>query len=337
MPVPLPLPFHVFASSISRHSVTSPTSAPARSPRRTALLWALRIGGTLAGVAYTLTLIEPGKLDDAFTRIPPIAFVLATALVAANVLAGALRWRVLLDAYGATAPPPMPRLVRLSFVGFFYNNYLPGAVAGDVVRGVATREAFGDDGLTGNLAVVLVERALGLFALFALLAIGLLLAGGDLDTGSLWLWTAIGSTGAAAIVVGLVVARRLAPRLPPALGRVAGRVPAIVDGGAFARGAVFSVATQGLVALAGWVLLHAVHSEVGLAAGLLVVPLAAATTFLPITVGGAGAREAVFISLCARLFGFPAEDALAASLSLWFAHLAVGGLGGVLVALRGTR
>jgi len=45
---------------------------------------------------------------------------------------------------------------------------------------------------------------------------------------------------------------------------------------------------------------------------------------LPITVGGAGAREAVYIQLCVPLFGMPEESALAASIGLWGAHLAVG-------------
>ncbi|HET9987659.1 MAG TPA: hypothetical protein VFQ65_04050, partial [Kofleriaceae bacterium] len=81
--------------------------------------------------------------------------------------------------------------------------------------------------------------------------------------------------------------------------------------------------------LAGWVLLAAL-APIGFGASLLVVPLAAATTFLPITVGGAGAREAVFIKLGASLFLMPESDAVAASLALWLAHLVVGAIGGVL-------
>lgn len=317
--------------------MTTAPSAPPPSALRRILAWALRLGGTAAAVAYTLTLVDVGQLDDALARLPLPALALAIALVAANVVAGALRWRALLDAYGATAPPPLPRLVRLSFIGFFYNNYLPGAVAGDVVRGVAIRESFGAGGVTGNLAVVLVERALGLFALFALLALGLAVAGDRAGTGGLWLWTALGTGGALAIVVGLVLARRLALGLPGALGRIAGGLPGIVSLPAFVHGVVLSIVTQGLVAAAGWALLHAGHPEVDLAGALLLVPLAAATAFLPITVGGAGAREAVFVTLGGRLFGLPAEDALAASLALWFAHLAVGAVGGALVATRGTR
>ena len=87
---------------------------------------------------------------------------------------------------------------------------------------------------------------------------------------------------------------------------------------------MLSVATQVLVALAGWVLLRAIEPRVDLGASLLIVPLAAATTFLPITVGGAGAREAVYVTLGASLFHMPRADALAASLALWLAHLVVG-------------
>jgi hypothetical protein len=51
---------------------------------------------------------------------------------------------------------------------------------------------------------------------------------------------------------------------------------------------------------------------------------------LPITVGGAGAREAVYVTLGARLFHMPRSDALAASLALWLAHLVCGAVGGAL-------
>lgn len=297
----------------------------------------LRVLGTAAGLAYIATLVDVAGARAALGRIPVTAFALASALVTGNVIAGAVRWRVLLRAYGATAIPATPRLVYLYFVAFFYNNFLPGAVAGDVGRGVVTRDAFATEGATGALAVVLVERALGLLGLFVLLAGGLATAGHAIDTSDLWLWTVLGCLGACALVVSLAAARRLAPHLPAALARHAGQLPAVHDRGAFATAVVLSVATQGLVALAGWVLLAAL-APISPGASLLVVPLAAATTFLPITVGGAGAREAVYVALCGRLFGMAEADALAASLGLWLAHLAVGAAGGLaqLAARRGA-
>ncbi|MCW5809141.1 MAG: flippase-like domain-containing protein [Deltaproteobacteria bacterium] len=300
---------------------------------------ALRVLGTAAGIGWIATHVDLDQARSALARIPIATFVAAAALVAANVVAGAVRWKVLLRAYGAVRIPPLAHLVRLYFVAFFYNNYLPGAVAGDVARGVVTRDAFGE-GATGALAVVLVERALGLFALFALLGAGLVATRGELDSGTLWWWTLLGGAGACALVAGIPIARRIAPHLPGFVGRIAGKLPSLVDARAFGLAIALSVATQALIALAGWILLAAVApagtAPVGLGASLLVVPLAAATTFLPITVGGAGAREAVYVALCGSLFGMPEGDALAASLGLWLAHLAIGAAGGA-VQVAGSR
>jgi len=292
--------------------------------------WLVRWLGTAAGIAYVATLIDLDAVQGAFRKLSPAALVLAIALVAANVVAGALRWRVLLTAYGAESRPSLARSIQLYFVSFFYNNYLPGAVAGDVVRGVVTRDAFGDRGATAGIAVVLVERALGLFGVFLLLAIGLAAAGSSLDTGSLAVWSAIGIAGSFSLVLALPFTRKIAPLLPGAVRRIAERVPALCSASAFAGAALLSVVTQVLIALAGYVLLHSISPAVDLGASLLIVPLAAATTFLPITVGGAGAREAVYVTLGASLFGMAKSDALAASLALWLAHLLVGAVGLVL-------
>lgn len=300
---------------------------------------ALRVLGTGAGLAYIATRVDVSDARSALARIPVLSFALAVALVAANVVAGAVRWRILMRAYGATAIPPLPRAIYLYFVSFFYNNYLPGAVAGDVGRGVVARDAFATEGATGALAVVLVERALGLFALFALLAVGILTTGSAIDSRDLWLWTGLGCAGSLFLVLAIAGARRLAPTLPAFLAKRAAKLPVLHDRRAFAVATAWSLATQALTAAAGWVLLVSLVPSIGLGASLLLVPLAAATTFLPITVGGAGAREAVYITLGGRLFGMSVPDALAASLGFWFAHLAVAACGGVaqLVARRQTR
>jgi glycosyltransferase 2 family protein len=294
----------------------------------------LRWLGTAAGAAYIASIVSLEDLRASSGRLSTTALVLAVTLVGLNVVAGALRWRVLLTAYGATSRPPLARAIHLYFVSFFYNNFLPGAVAGDVVRGVVTRDSFGERGATAGLAVVLVERALGLFGVFMLLGIGLATAGRSLDTGALWIWSTLGIAGSLALVLMLPFTRRLARFMPGPLKRMAEKVPELVVPFAFASAAALSVLTQVLIALAGYVLLNAIDPRVDIGASLLIVPLAAATTFLPITVGGAGAREAVYVTLGASLFQMPRSDALAASLALWFAHLAVGAAGGILQLLE---
>jgi glycosyltransferase 2 family protein len=294
----------------------------------------LRLVGTAAGLTWIALTVDLEEAGAALARISIATFALAALLVAANVVVGAVRWHVLMRAYGATEIPPLSRLVYLYFVAFFYNNYLPGAVAGDVGRGVVTRGAFGEAGATGALAVVVVERALGLFALFALLALGLLTAGQSIDTGSLWVWTAIGCAGSCALVAAIPASRRLARVLPGPLRRIAEKLPELRDGKQFAFAIVLSLGTQVFIALAGWLILAAL-APVAFTTSLLVVPLAAATTFLPITVGGTGAREAAYVELC-KMLGMAKGPALAASLGLWLAHLVVGAIGGV-AQLAGRR
>lgn len=289
----------------------------------------LRLAGTAAAIIWISTQVDLEGSWCALGRIPLATFGLAALLVAGNVVISAVRWRLLLHAYGAQRVPGLVRLVRLYFIAFFYNNYLPGAVGGDVGRGIVTRDAFDSEGATGALAVVLVERALGMLALFVLLGCGVVVAGGSLDTGALVWWTVIGGAGSCALVAALPFGRRIAPYLPGPLRRVAATLPVLRAGRPFVDALVLALVAQLLIVLAGWVLLAAL-AELPVAAPLLIVPLAAATAFLPITVGGAGAREAVYVALCGRLFGMPEVDALAASLGLWFAHLAAGAVGGVL-------
>lgn len=291
--------------------------------------WLLRWLGTAAGIGYIATLIDVDDVRAAFGRISLGAWLAAIGLVGLNVVIGATRWRSVLAAYGALTRPDLWRATRLYFISFFYNNFLPGAVAGDVVRGVVTRDVFGERGATAGLAVVLVERALGLFGVFLLLALGLLAAGQSLDTGSLWAWSAAGIAGSFALVLALPFARRLAPALPGTLRGIAERVPELESRGQFVLAAIQSVLTQVCIAVAGFVLLREVAPSVDFGAALLIVPLAAATTFLPITVGGAGAREAVYVTLGASLLHVARADALAASLALWLAHLINGAIGGV--------
>jgi uncharacterized membrane protein YbhN (UPF0104 family) len=299
--------------------------------------WLVRWLGTAAGIAYVATLIDLDEVAAAAAKISVGAWLAAIALVGLNVVIGAARWRSVLAAYGALARPDLWRATQLYFVAFFYNNYLPGAVTGDVVRGVVARDVFGERGATAGLAVVLVERALGLLGVFLMLAIGVAAARDALDTGSLGVWCALGIAGSLALVLALPFARRLAPLLPRQLRTIAERVPALASPGAFVGAAVQSVLTQVCIALAGYVLLHAIEPRVDLGASLLIVPLAAATTFLPITVGGAGAREAVYVTLGASLFHMARADALAASLALWLAHLINGAIGGVIQLVSRSR
>lgn len=293
--------------------------------------WLLRWIGTGLGVAYLIAIVDVDSLAGALARIPIGIVPVAFAVISSSLVVGAVRWRALMIAYGAIAPPTLATAVRLYFVAAFYNTYLPGGVAGDLVRGVVVRDSFRDRGTTEAIAVVLVERVLGLLGMCALVAIGLVLVGPRLATTSTWWWWSAAGAGLAVVaVLMLPLGRRLAPYLPRPLSGIAARLPVMSRRWYFASAALLSLGTQLVTTVTGWLFLREVHPAVTFADALFIVPLSAATGYLPITVAGLGAREAVFVSLCSQVLGMSAGDGLAASLLMWATTLMTGVLGGIL-------
>lgn len=296
----------------------------------------VRIVVTVAAFAWVLLRSDLGSVGTALMSISPLALLVAAALTMGNLVVGAARWRVMLAAYGAAHLPPLGELVRLNYIGFFYNTWLPGGVGGDVVRAVASRRAFGDEGTTGAAAVVFVDRVLGLTGLFLVVASTALvhpLHGAD--DRLVLVGSALGIVVSVAAVVAIALSRRLAPHLPGRIGAIVGRLPAIVRFGPFAVALLLSIVTQTVVALTGHAIVSALAPSVGLSSSLVVVPLAMATAFLPFLVGGTGAREEVFAQLYGAV-GVPAGSAVAASLLVYVTQLLVGLIGAALPAPAAT-
>jgi uncharacterized protein (TIRG00374 family) len=90
------------------------------------------------------------------------ALTLGLAICAVAVGMTFVRWYVLVVAQGL---PIAPRdVLRLGLIGFFFNNFLPGSVGGDVVKAAfLVRE---QSRRTLAVATVLLDRVIGLAGLF---------------------------------------------------------------------------------------------------------------------------------------------------------------------------
>jgi hypothetical protein len=309
-------------------------SDAARASRRRAIRFAIQLLGTSAGFLWIGLTVDLRAVGSAVRTLPITSFLAAVALSFVGLFVGAARWQVLLRAYGAPSIPRFSRLAQLYFVGFFYNTYLPGGVGGDVVRGVVTRESFGDAGATRALTVVLVERVLGLGGLLALVAALLTFApprGFEGVAG----FAALGVVGALAGVASIAFARRLGPKLPGPIGRLASSLPELANVPAFALAFAMSLVTQSIVGLGGYAILRGLTDVLSMGDAFVIAPLASATAFLPFTVGGAGAREAAYVFV-GEPMGLSATDATAASLLVWAAQLVVAAMGGLLQLFRRT-
>lgn len=304
------------------------TEAGAR--RRRYLRWG-RIAVTIAAVGYLASRVEPRDVLAAFQRLSLAAALIAIGVVFFGLFCGMVRWWLLLRAYGAIDLPRHTRIAHLYFVGHFYNTYAPGGVGGDVIRGVAGRKAFGDvdwASATSGVAVVFIERVIGVSALLVLAA-GAYLLNPIPGIENVGLWAALGLGAAAAALIGIAVAPRLAPILPEALGKPLRALPRLFSIGPFMAAVLLSLIIHSINIVAGHAIVSSLEPSVTFAQSAVVMPLIGASAFFPFTVGGAGVREAAFAALYGTV-GVPEASAYAASLCFWATQLITAGVGGVL-------
>jgi hypothetical protein len=289
-----------------------------------------RIGVTIAAFGYLASRVDPGDVVAAFQRLSWSAALVAVTVVFFGLVCGMVRWRLLLRAYGAIDLPSCPRVAHLYFVGHFYNTYAPGGVGGDVIRGVAGRKAFGDldwASATSGVAVVFIERVIGVSALLVLAA-GAYLIRPIPGMESVGLWAGLGLATAAATLLGIAFAPRLAPHLPEKIGKPLRALPRLYSAWPFLAAVFLSLVIHSVNIVAGHAIMHSLEPSVTFAQSAVVMPLIGASAFFPLTVGGAGVREAAFAALYGTV-GVPEAAAYAGSLSFWATQLITAGVGGV--------
>jgi uncharacterized membrane protein YbhN (UPF0104 family) len=294
--------------------------------------WLLRLGATAAalGVWWWIARVSVPELLQALVRIAPTAALVALGLTFANLGVGAIRWQILMRAYGAVWVPPVAVLGRAYLVGMFFNTFLPANVGGDVLRAHLTRKAF--PRVPGAYLIVLIERVFGLAGLFLLASTVLLLHPiPGVDT-----WLAVSCLLLAlAGAASPLLARPFGRLLPWRLRELASNMPSVRVPRLLLLVLALSVCTQTVVALIGHSLIDSLWPAVTLADSLVLIPVALIATYLP-TIAGLGAREAAFVVLFGTV-GVPEADATAASLAMLAVYLVVALTGGLVHVLFPAR
>lgn len=308
-----------------------PTSADVggAAPSRRSVLKVIQIVVTLGAFAYLFQATDWNSVQRAYSRASLSAFLGACAIYYVAIALGTVRWRLLLTALGAERPVPLSRLFRLYVIGQFYNTYVPGGVGGDFVRGFAIRDVFGRRGAAGSLATVMVERAMGLGGMFFVVATTTFFFPLEVAEGLAWVG-AVGVLLALGGFAGLAFARRVASHLPERLGALLGRLPVLTKFWPVPPAILTAISTHVLTAYAGHLLITAVDPSVELTESLTLVPLALASAYLPISVGGLGVVEAALVQMLGMV-GVPEGDAFVAAIMLRLCQWAVSAPGGLLV------
>lgn len=321
----------------------APPSAP--SPERGALLsrlWRGRVGLFLR-IAFTVLpfawLAQRVRLDEVASNVARVGALnlgLATIAFGLAFLPATLRWRALMQAYGADETPPFFELLRHQLVCAYY-NVLPSGMAGDLVRAQRVR-AFLPNATT-SFAVVFVERIAGLIGLLLLAALTSLASFFGKGIGTELIIEAFVLTMALALGASLALfgVPYLVDRYPalgdrlrrvPLAGAVLLRIPKPRSVIGLGKAVLLSLGTQGFALSSISLLLRPVVDPAQLIGCVQVAPLAILLTYISITPGGVAQREAIY----AYLFAFanvPESTSVAVSLSYLFAQMMVAGVGGL--------
>ncbi|GGT91725.1 hypothetical protein GCM10010244_15760 [Streptomyces coeruleorubidus] len=251
--------------------------------------------GTIAGVVILGVLLwrlGTGVFLDGLRRIDATTLVLALGIGLVTTVFSAWRWALV--ARSLRIRLPFGPAVADYYRALFLNAALPGGVLGDVHRAVRHGQSEGD--VRRGVKAVVLERAAGQIALFALGAVVLLTMPSPVLAQARHIapLAVLAALGALAVVLAL----RMNRPAPSRRGRALRAMLTEAREGLLSRRNGPGVVVSSVVVLAGYVAMFVLAARVaGAAASVAVlVPLAVLALLamgLPLNVGGWGPREGV--------------------------------------------
>ena len=313
---------------------------------RDKLTTALKIVISLALIALAFYMVDLRAVALQLRRAQPIYFVLALLLYMLAIVVNGAKWQVLLRAQGVLVP--FAAVLRFIFTGFFFNNFLPANVGGDVMRGFSLAR-YTDRSADAAVSVI-VDRVIGLMAYMTTAVIAAIIAvnfSGHTELQQVE-WVAIVALAALAMGFGVLLSRRLRAliarifqiRFLAPLAPLWGRISEAFGAYRFryrALLAAFGIALIGIVCttLVNWLLSRSMGGLMSFEAIALFNPLIALVLMVPISIGGIGVSQTAY-PFFFGLAGVPADHALAVSI-LMQAIMFLGSLPGGVLWLIGKR
>jgi uncharacterized protein (TIRG00374 family) len=303
--------------------------------------------------------IDRTVLINSLTQANYWYLLLALALFVFAIFTNAVKWQVLLKAQGI--PVPIGPLTNYTFMGVFFNNFLPANVGGDVIRGVGLAR-YTERSAAAAVSVV-VDRIMGLLGYMFSAVIAALIAVNIMTRG--WLGTesvdetllqnlakvqVVAVLGLIAIL--LVFAILLSQRLRKFFGRVFSFGPLkplapIYQQVSTAFGAyryqyralfiafLIGVSNIILTSLVDIAILTSLGADVAPIYVFLFNPIIAVILIAPISIGGLGTMSVLYVYFYG-LVGVPAALAFALSL-IKQAIIYLGSLPGAFFWMRGRQ
>lgn len=286
-----------------------------------ALLWFLRA--------------ELRDVREVFSGAQRVLIYIALGLAVVNILLLSGRFKLIFS--GERLNIGFYKAVQLTMVGYFFNNFMPTSIGGDVMKAHYISKM--NQKRVKSYTSVMMDRLIGLYTYLAIGLAALLIDMGRYDYLHIKVLILVLVLFGSFLVVAItnrtiaVFLMRLLARIKLfSIGEKLNRVYEIVHdyrnrGGIVAGAFAVSVIAQCFYFSVAYLLFRAIGVDVGLGNLFLIMPVVTFISMLP-SVGGLGFREGAMVAFFAPIAG--RGNALAASLLFLVCyHVFVSVLGGV--------
>ncbi|HEY2931649.1 MAG TPA: lysylphosphatidylglycerol synthase transmembrane domain-containing protein [Acidobacteriota bacterium] len=255
------------------------------------------------------------------------------------------RWKVILENFRIRAP--FGKLVRLTFIGGFFNLFLPSMVGGDFFRAFFLARDEGER-LTTTLTSTILDRSAGFVAL---LTIGTISAGmRSVSIRGVSLFPSVAALTGAFFLANVAVFSETVHLWLDGLLRRRGmarsveRLDAVADGlktlsrngSALFKSLFISFGVQFLSVVIVWCIGRALHVDVPFIYFLIFVPIISIITMIPLTINGIGLREGSFYLLFSQV-GMSRESCVSMGLLFYLVMVLTALPGGLLYSMHKTE
>ncbi len=263
----------------------------------------LKLGVSVAAIWWVLRQISLKDVLALYGTANVWYLLAALLLIILSYVLSGFRQNLSFRSTGAHLSPQLN--LKLFWLGLFYNLFLPSGIGGDGIK-VYLVNKYRQNGVKKNIGAMLVNRVAGLEAIGMITIALYYLSGDEFKIG----WPGWLFIPALYVFYYFVLKYFLKSFLP-------------IHGGLFG----WSMFLQLVQLIAALFILNAFHQTSDIAEYLFLFFLSAIATALPITIGGLGAREFVFLIL-ANMLHLDSKIAVALSLMFYFLS-AITSLGGL--------
>ncbi|RMF58070.1 MAG: UPF0104 family protein [Calditrichaeota bacterium] len=289
-------------------------------------------------LVYLIYIADIQKIYQTLSSADYTYFGLAVLLFLAALFLFTLRWQILLKQSGIS--PGYWHLLVFYLIGYFFNNFLPTTIGGDVSRAYNAARSNGDK--MGSIGIVLFERILGVLATLTLGSLSLIWAAQYFYTSKLIIITVSLLAFVLFVLVNLLneklfrITSSILQRVTWfGIGEKIQQVLAVIHGFRNQKitilyGYLISIGCQLLLIMMNYVLALSLGlHEVTISYLFLVIPVTFVMGLFP-SINGLGVRDTGYVLLIPRL-GVTTAEALSLSFLNTLVPMAVSTIGGLLL------